>query len=169
MSPPKASSICVIERHTGNWISAKRYQTSGFLNRLRIVTLVMTFDFLLQGVWRSCVIHTCQVLLRWQISWSVHHGLQPHSHVSPMVWTTQRAVELVACPTFVRNSALATSLSSTSAILSMHIWLVRSSWYCLQSNMIKLDVNFYKLCLHFLDKIYASINLSNNFSTYKMS
>lgn len=136
-TPPKASSVCAVEQHRGNRISVKRYQTSAFLNRLLVVTLVMTSDFLLQGVWRSCVIHTCQVLLRWQISWSVLHGLQPHSHVSPMVWTTQRAVELVACPTFVRNSAQATSLSSTSATLSMHIWLVCSSWYCLQA--VKYD------------------------------
>jgi hypothetical protein len=120
----------------------------------------MTFNFL--GVWTSCVIQPCQVLLRWQISWSVLHGLQPHLHVSPTVWTIQHAVELVACPTFVRNSALATSLSSTSATSSMHIWLVNLSWYYLQTaRCIKCDVNVHNVGLHFLDKIYASVNLTS--------
>jgi hypothetical protein len=125
----------------------------------------MTFDFL--GVWTSCVIQPCQVLLRWQISWSVLHGLQPHLHVSPTAWTTQHAVELVAFPTCVRNSARATSRSSTSATSSTHIWLVCLSWYYLQTaKCIKYDVNVYNVGLNFLDKIYASVNLINILSTY---
>jgi hypothetical protein len=43
MNPQKASLFML--QHRGNWLSAERYQTSGFFNKLLVLKLIMTFDF----------------------------------------------------------------------------------------------------------------------------